>query len=441
MSLRRYRSELGWSAVSLAAQTLIGVLAFVAIARSYGASVFGSYAGTVGFVGVVTAFATLGTAELAARWLVGVDDGLEVDRADPGDSDEAVGRVVSTLAVIAPFVVVGAAVVGAWLFPSLGDTTGERIVVVGLFASAEVAVSGVGASVNALLLAMHHDRAAALLAAGRSSIRLASILVAAAVSGSVLSLAVGLAAGGAAFLASTALVFHRLGVRPSWSMRWRRDWRNGFDIALGGAARTTTQDVDQAVLLRNDLVIDTGLYGAGSRIAHYAFLPAMVVLQITYPRYFEHGARGIRASWTYCRSVGTPLVGYGVFAGAALLVGQMIVPTVLGSEFEGTQAMIIALAGLPLLRVLNSILGDVLISSGHVAARMRPIVVGAIGNLGANLVAIPAFGWQGAVATTYLTEASVVMVYGVLIRRFLAAERLAGPNTNSCTPMEGSTRG
>lgn len=423
MMLGRYRSELGWSAVSLAAQTVIGILAFVAIARSYGATVFGSYAGTVGFVGVVTAFATLGTAELSARWIVAARSQPISGGRGSAEADEAAGRVFSTLATIAPFVVACAAAGGSWLFPTLSKSPGERVLIVGLLASAEVAISGIGASVNALLLAMRRDRVAALLAAGRSLLRLVAILGAAAVSGSVLSLAVGLAAGGAVFLLATGLLFRQLGVRPSWSMRWRHDWRNGFDIALGGAARTTTQDVDQAVLLRNGLVVDTGLYGAGSRIAHYAFLPAMVVLQITYPRYFEHGANGIRASWAYCRSVGTPLVGYGLFAGVALLIGQLLVPAVLGSDFEGAQTMIVSLAALPLVRVLNSILGDVLISSGHVAARMRPVVFGAVGNLGANVVVIPVFGWQGAVVTTYLTEIGVVLVYVVLIRRFMGEER------------------
>jgi O-antigen/teichoic acid export membrane protein len=427
--LRHYRSQLGWSAASLGAQTLIGIVSFVAIARFFGADVFGSYAGTVGFVSVVTAFATLGSAELAARWLVDARADPTTGRTADDAADEAAGRVFSTLASTAPFVVLAAAVIGGLLFPSLGDRAGERVLIVGLFAVAEVGVSGVGASVNALLLALREDRVAALLAGARSGIRLVAIVIAAAVSDSARSLALGLAAGALVFLGVTVLVIRDRGVRPAWSMRWRKQWRHGFDIALGGAARSTTQDVDQAVLLRNGLVVDTGLYGAGSRIAHYAFLPAMVVLQITYPRYFERGARGIRASWGYCRSVGTPLIGYGVFAGAALLLGQLLVPAVLGSDFEGTQPMIIALAGLPLIRVLNSILGDVLISSGHVAARMRPIVVGAVANLGVNLVVIPAFGWQGAVATTYLTEIGVVIAYGGLIHRLLRIED-ASPTDN-----------
>ena len=84
--------------------------------------------------------------------------------------------------------------------------------------------------------------------------------------------------------------------------------------------------------------------------------------------------------------------------------------------------MIIALCGVPLMRVLNSIFGDVLISSGYVAARTRPVVIGAVANLVANIIVIPRFGWEGAAFTTYATELGVVAVYVVLIRRYMAAE-------------------
>jgi len=214
-------------------------------------------------------------------------------------------------------------------------------------------------------------------------------------------------------------------------MRWREDWREGFDIALGSTARSTTQDVDQTILLRNDMVVDTGLYGASARISHYAFLPVMAVLQVTYPKYFEHGKNGIAASWKFCQRVGVPLIGYGIFAGAALVVGQFFVPTVLGAEFEGAQVMIVALCGIPLVRILNSIFGDVLISSGYVAARMRPVVVGAVVNLLTNIIVIPTYGWKGAVATTYATELGVVLVYVFLVRRYIAAEAAASVDNSN----------
>jgi len=98
---------------------------------------------------------------------------------------------------------------------------------------------------------------------------------------------------------------------------------------------------------------------------------------------------------------------------------------VLGAEFEGAQVMIVALCGIPLVRILNSIFGDVLISSGYVAARMRPVVVGAVVNLLTNIIVIPTYGWKGAVATTYATELGVVLVYVFLVRRYIAAEAAA----------------
>ncbi len=414
--LSNARTSLSWSATSLAIQTVFGVLSFVLIARIFGAETFGIYAGTIGFVGIATGFAALGSAELAARRLIRARESSEFP------ADEALGRLFSVLLTIAPFVLVGAALAGAAIFDSIADTFAERALIVLLLAFGEICATGFGSAANGSLLALDEDRKAAMVSSSRAVMRVIAIFIFGTASSSILFLGFAVASAGLGTLIIGGTIFRGLGVRPALSQRWREDWREGFDIALGSTARSTTQDVDQTILLRNDMVLDTGLYGAGARISHYAFLPVMAVLQVTYPKYFEHGKNGIAASWKFCKKVGVPLVGYGLFAGVALLIGQLFVPSVLGEDFEGAQPMIIALSAVPLVRVLNSILGDVLISSGYVAARTRPVVIGAVANLVANIIVIPRYGWEGAAVTTYATELGVVAVYVVLIRRHIATE-------------------
>lgn len=417
--VRNRRASLTWSATSLAIQTVFGVLSFVLIARIFGAETFGFYAGTVGFVGIATGFASLGSAELAARRLIRARDTTDVP------ADEALGRLLSTLLTIGPIVLLGAAVVGALIFGTIADSFLDRALIVALLAFGEICATGFGSAANGSLLALDQDRKAAVVSSSRAILRVVTVIGFGSISDSIVSLAAAISVAGLGTLLVGGRIFRGLGIRPVLSRRWREDWREGLDIALGSTARSTTQDVDQTILLRNGMVVDTGLYGAGARISHYAFLPAMALLQVTYPKYFEHGKNGIAASWRYCKKVGVPLVGYGVFAGLALLIGQAFVPAVLGTDFEGAQPMIIALCAVPLVRVLNSVLGDVLISSGYVAARTRPVVVGAVANLVANIIIIPRYGWEGAAFTTYATELSVVAVYVVLIRRHMGAEARA----------------
>lgn len=75
------------------------------------------------------------------------------------------------------------------------------------------------------------------------------------------------------------------------------------------------------------------------------------------------------------------------------------------------------MAGFPLLRIGQSILGDLLTGLGHFGERSSALLVTAALNVVTNLWAIPRYGWQGAAATTYLSELAFLGLLAVAVRR------------------------
>jgi O-antigen/teichoic acid export membrane protein len=165
---------------------------------------------------------------------------------------------------------------------------------------------------------------------------------------------------------------------------------------------------------------EVGLYSLSYRIVELiAILPAIVMTSV-FPllsRYLHEGreraARTIDAAGDLFVAVGVPI------AAGGLVVAPELVRALGGDDFAGAADALRILLFAVALAFVSGLFGHSLIAGGKQASALRLGVTALVFNLAANLVAIPAWGIEGAAAVAVASE--VILVGGgfVLVRREL----------------------
>jgi O-antigen/teichoic acid export membrane protein len=208
---------------------------------------------------------------------------------------------------------------------------------------------------------------------------------------------------------------------PGWRGLWGRA-RSGAGFSVNNAAVTVLTDFDKTLLVRNGLTTDAGVYGVAYRLSTIASLPIVGFMHATYPRFFEIGeAGGLQATAAFARKLAIPLALYGVMAGLALIVVAPLIPLVVGEGFRPSVPVLMLLAGLPLLRPLQSLPSDALTGADMQSTRTACWVAAAVLNVGLNLVLIPRHGLTGALVTTGISELFLLVLVALAVRRGLQA--------------------
>lgn len=202
-----------------------------------------------------------------------------------------------------------------------------------------------------------------------------------------------------------------------------RSRAQGFFFSLSLAAAGISNDIDKTMLARLSTLGVAGAYAAGYRIVELTFVPIMAILFSSYPRFFEHGSKGVAFAVGYARKLLPPSIGYALLAGMAIWVAAPVVPLFLGQGYESTSEVIRWLAPLPVLRTISFFGASALTGSGHQATRSVAQLGTAGLNITLNLWLIPRYGWRGAVAATLATETMLALGLWAILQRFLGAER------------------
>ncbi|MEZ5230342.1 MAG: polysaccharide biosynthesis C-terminal domain-containing protein [Acidimicrobiales bacterium] len=195
------------------------------------------------------------------------------------------------------------------------------------------------------------------------------------------------------------------------------DYRQGGAIALGQTSTSVSAGIDQTLLLRAGFERDNGLYGVGVRIVSYSLLPASAVTTTIYPEFFSKGAEGIEATVAFARRMAKPMVTYGLVILPPLWIGALIVEWLLGNDYDGVAVVIWSMSGFPVLRIMQSLMGDALKGVGRFGAVSGAIMVTALTNVVLNLWWIPEHSWKGAAVATYVSELLYLILLVVALRR------------------------
>jgi O-antigen/teichoic acid export membrane protein len=396
-----------WSFVGFGGNALFVLIAALANGRALGVDNFGVYVGLIGFMGIPASLATFGTSQVLIARV----------SSNRGRFGELWGAMLATL------VVVGGPMFGVTLVLATVVLPGKSLATLALFGLVEFLTYGLLAgNGDACIAAERYDALAMHFLASSGVKALAAVTMLVAGWDDLRTLAL-LQVGSMAVVAIASL---------AWLRRWdplRVDRvtvsdtiREGSRFALAVAAVTAKSRTDVTMLVRSGFDTSAGLYGAGTRFISYGTLPAQSVLLASYAEFFKFGADGIRRATAHGRRLVPSALGLTVVGSLVAVAGAPVVAKALGSEFDRVVWVVLAMAGLPLLRSAGVLVGNILTGSGYQGFRSSAEVVGAVANVVLNILLIPHFEWAGAVLATYGAEVLLLVGLGLGIRHYARAE-------------------
>jgi O-antigen/teichoic acid export membrane protein len=184
----------------------------------------------------------------------------------------------------------------------------------------------------------------------------------------------------------------------------------GLYFSTSLAAQNVYNDLDKMMLARMSTLEATGIYAAAYRVVEMAYLPVRSLFYAAYADFFQHGARGVRATLKFGRKLMPLGLGYAAAAGLGIAIVAPIIPLLSGAEYREAVEAARWLALIPLLRAGHNFAADILTGAGHQGARTLQQVVVAAANVGFNLWLIPAYGWKGAAWASVLSDGLLALL-------------------------------
>lgn len=181
---------------------------------------------------------------------------------------------------------------------------------------------------------------------------------------------------------------------------YRKDFKFSLLLALGQASQTIYNDVDKAMLGVLSTPQSAGIYTAAYRLVDISLAPMRGIIMAANPRFFKRGVSGFGSSLAFARKLAKPAVAISGAASLVLLAGAPLLTTVLGSSFRESVPALQALSCLPVLKAGQYLLADALTAAGLQGRRAIIQFVVAVLNVAGNLLILPAYSWQGAVAVS-----------------------------------------
>ncbi len=386
-----------WMLAALAAKSVLQLVAFVLLARQLGPQAFGTFSSALALAALLSPLVELGGYSLIVR---------DVSRQVP--PARALGN---SLIVLLTNVPLGLLIVLGVAFVALPGVPWTTLLLVAL---AELLFTRVIVLVNAVFVAQSALWCNAVIEVVGGVVRLALVVYLARTGGD-LGAWVGLYLLQTALLSVGALVWAaRLTGRPVG--RWR-EWRDrlgpGVHFAVGGMAQNAYTDLDKAMLPRLADLGAAGIYNSAFRFVMVAFLPLSALLGALYPRFFEAGREGYPAARRLALRTMPLTAGYGLLAGAALLLGAAWLPALLGPGFAETAPALRWLAALLLIQGLYAPFADALTGSGLQRLRTTGQVGALLLNALLNFWLIPRYGWLGAVWSSLISQSFLLLVWGL----------------------------
>jgi O-antigen/teichoic acid export membrane protein len=191
----------------------------------------------------------------------------------------------------------------------------------------------------------------------------------------------------------------------------REDVAEGVFFSIGMSATTVYNDIDKVMLSKLSDLASTGIYAAAYRVIDVSLTPVRSLVSAAYPRFFQKGVGGIRATYPYALSLIAKASAYGIFTFAGIWILAPVVPHILGSKYDSVVPALRWLALIPFLRCFHVFLADALSGAGFQRLRTGIQVFVALINVGLNLVILPTYSWRGAAWTSLGCDGSLVAMF------------------------------
>jgi len=371
---------------------------FVLIARVLGVGNFGSFAGAVALVAIVSPFATLGFGNILVQNVARDRSAFRENWGNALVMTGISGCILLVLVMLAA---------KSLLPPSIPARLVLTVAISDLFAGRLIDLA------SQAFQSLDQMRWMANILIVLSIARVAAALVLAGLFAHPTALVWGYLYCGSSALPAVAgvlLVNRLLGTpRPHFG-HVVRQIREGFYFSTGLSAQTVYNDLDKAMLARYSTLDATGLYAAAYRIIDVLHTPIRSLLYAASTDCFRAGKQGIRGSVAFMQKLMPKALLYSLLILCGLLVCAPVIPHILGEEYKRSVEAVRWLAFLPLLRTVHSFYSDALTGAGFQGLRMLLQVFVAVFNVLVNLWVIPKYSWRGAVFSSLASDALLALV-------------------------------
>ena len=192
--------------------------------------------------------------------------------------------------------------------------------------------------------------------------------------------------------------------------------REGFHFSIAASSYVVSSNVDKTLLASLSTAEAAGIYSAAYRFVDVATVPLVAISGATYPKFFQHGAQGIKGSVSFAKRLLPFALLYGLAAMAGLLILTPFLPNILGKGYGASSEVLRWLSLVPLLLYLQVLAADSLTGAGFQGIRSFVQIMAAGANVLLNLWLIPLYSWRAATWSTLGTEAfKLICLWGIVV--------------------------
>ncbi len=214
-----------------------------------------------------------------------------------------------------------------------------------------------------------------------------------------------------------------------WPCFRRFGWcelREGISFSFSSSAISVYNDLDKTLLVGMGQSYAAGIYAAAYRVVDVLTTPIYSLYAAAMPQFFREGANGVAAASSFSRRMLHWVVPFGLAAALGLAWLAPALPLAFGRSFAGSVSALRWLCLLPVIRGLQYAWGSTITASSSQWLRTGTQAGAALLNLSLNLWLIPRWSWQGAALASLVTDGSLALSNGLLVR-WLVRRRQIGP--------------
>jgi O-antigen/teichoic acid export membrane protein len=205
---------------------------------------------------------------------------------------------------------------------------------------------------------------------------------------------------------------------PAWRSRLplRDAFRQGSAYAVSNVAGNSYQEVDKILILHMLGAAVVGPYTVAFRVASIFLMPLTALIGASLPRLMARAKSSDERARTY-RAMLLSAVGYGVLAGAGIMIAAPWAPRVFGSDYALATHYLALLALWPALFALRHCLATHLTANHRQAVRSCVEIMGLGVVVLLNFLLLPRVGVEAAVLALLLTEILTAVVMALLVKQ------------------------
>lgn len=209
---------------------------------------------------------------------------------------------------------------------------------------------------------------------------------------------------------------------PKFRLPTKLELADGFSFSLSNSSISIYNDIDKTYLVSLGQVQAAGIYSAAYRIVDVASSPLYGIYAAAFPRFFQEGAKSVRAAADLSYRLLKRTAIYGVLAAAAMFASAPILPMMLGKSFSHSVDALRWLCFLPLIRCFHYAWGTTITGSSPQWIRTLTQIGAALFNLALNAMLIPRWSWQGAAIASLATDGALAISNWLVVTILLSRE-------------------